>query len=207
MVQTGFAIMASRFSAEVKMRRLLLPGSIALAICSFFSLSVSAGKFSASDFPLRVLIVFRNGVRHYHGMGGGISSLEEVDGLGGADLFENGQPIGFDFNYNCAQPIIPTMGFETLMARWKKPGRVLQIVMPVMGKPGEMNSCDLNVNLKQDAVYIRRNGSVTEEPVAEFKEWMLKHQYDPEHGKNMPMSDTSARPASSQPAAPPAGAR
>ena len=43
MVQTGFAIMASRFSAEVKMRRLLLPGSIALAIC-FLLLSARFGR-------------------------------------------------------------------------------------------------------------------------------------------------------------------
>ncbi len=190
------------------MRRLLLPGSIALAICFFLSLPVSAGKINTSDFPLRVLILFRNGARHYHGSGGGISSLEQVDGLGEADLFENGQPTGFDFNYTCSQPITPTPGLETFMARWKKPGRVLQIVMPVMvGKPGDMNSCDLNVNLKQGTAYVRHNGGVVEEPAAEFKEWMIKHQYDPEHGKDLPATAASEQPATGQQGAAPAGAQ
>ena len=171
------------------MRRLFLPGPIALAICILFSLPASAGRFSASDFPLRVLILFRNGARHYHGMGGGMSTLDEVDGLGEADLFENGEPTGFDFNYNCSQPITPMPAFETFMARWKKQGRVLQIVMPVMGgKPGEMNPCDLNVNLKPGVAYFRHNNGVVEEPTAQFKEWMVKHQYDPEHGKVIPVS-------------------
>ena len=40
------------------MRRLLLPALIVLAICFLFSLPASAGKFSAGDFPLRVLILF-----------------------------------------------------------------------------------------------------------------------------------------------------
>jgi hypothetical protein len=197
--------MARKFPAEVLMRRLLLPRSIALAICLLFSLPVSAGKFSASDFPLRVLILYRNGNRHYHGMGGGLSSLEQVDGLGGADLFENGQPTAFDFNYNCSQPITPMPEYETFMARWKKPGRILQIVMPVMGKPGDMNSCDLNVTLKQGIAYFHHNGGLSEEPSAQFKEWMIKHQYDPEHGKNIPVALTAEQPASAQPIAAPAG--
>jgi hypothetical protein len=190
------------------MRRLLLPGSIVLAICFLFSLSASAGKFSAGDFPLRVLILFRNGNRHYHGMGAGMSSLDAVDGLGQADLFENGEPTGFDFNYTCSQPITPMPEFQTFMARWKKQGRILQIVMPVMGgKPGDMNSCDLNVNLKQGAAYFRRNSAVAEETSAQFKEWMAKHQYDPEHGKEMPVAAAGepaheAAPQNTQPQAP-----
>jgi hypothetical protein len=188
------------------MRRLVLPGSIALAICFLSSLPASAGKFTAADYPLRVLILFRNGTRHYHGNGGGISSLNAVDGLGEANLFENGQPTGFDFNYTCLQPITPTPAFETFMARWKKQGRVLQIVMPVMGgKPGDMNSCDLNVNLKQGTAYFRRNGAVIEEPSAQFKEWMDKHQYDPEHGKDMPVAAPVEQPASAQRGAAPTG--
>jgi len=43
-----------------------------------------AAKYKASDYPLRVHVVFRNGNRHYHGLGGGASTLDEVDGLGQA---------------------------------------------------------------------------------------------------------------------------
>jgi hypothetical protein len=162
----------------------------------FVALPVLAGKFSPADFPLRVHVVARNGIRHYYHAGAGINSLDQVDGLGQANLYENSQPRGFDFNYSCGQPITPQMGYDTFMARWKKQDRVLEILMPVMGgKPGEMNSCDLNVSLKQDTVYVRRNGEISEEPAAQFKEWMVKHQYDPEHGKDEPVSLKPEQPA------------
>jgi len=186
------------------MRRVLNRCAVVALACLVFSTAALAGKYSAADFPLRVHIVFRNGIRHYHGMGGGFSSLDAVDGLGEGNLFENSQPLGFDFNYSCSQPITPTPGYETFLARWKKAGRVIEIVMPVMGgKPGEMNACDLNVTMKQNTVYVRHNGEVTEEPVAEFKDWMVKHQYDPEHGKDVPVNVAADRPPADQPAAAP----
>lgn len=150
---------------------------------------ILAAKFKPGDFPLRVHIIFHNGIRHYRGIGGGMSSLDEVDGLGQGNLFENSQPRGFDFNYACRQPITPQTAFETFPARWKKQDRELEILMPVMGgNPGEMNSCELKVSMKPDSVYVRINGGIGEEPAASLKEWMSKHEYDPEHGKNQPMS-------------------
>ena len=157
--------------------------------CTALALPALAAKYKAADFPLRVHIVARNGVRHYHGYGGGISSLMEVDGMGEANLFENGQPLGFDFTYQCGQPITHQPGYETFMARWKKQGRVLEILEPVIGgKPNEVNTCDLNVTMKQDTVYIRRNDAVAEEPADVYKAWMVSHQYDPEHGKDEPVN-------------------
>jgi hypothetical protein len=166
------------------------------AACLWLAAPVMAGKFKADDYPLRVHIVMRNGIRHYSRLGYNApsSSLDAVDGLGQANLFENGEPRGFDFNYQCSQPITPQTGFATFMARWKKPGRVLEIVMPVMGgKPGDMNSCELKVSMKPDAVYIRRNGTIGEEPVVAFKQWMVKHDYDPEHGKDSPVLPRNAQ--------------
>jgi hypothetical protein len=184
------------------MRRVWISCMSGLTLCLLAATAAWAGKFNAAEFPLRVHIVYRNGVRHYYRPGGygSISSLDEVDGMGGGDLFENSQPLGFDFNYNCSQPITPMPGYETFLARWKKPGRVIEILMPVMGgKPGDMNSCELNVTMKQDTVYVRKNGGVIEEPAAKYKEWMIKHQYDPEHGMNEPVNspvDPSENPPS-----------
>jgi hypothetical protein len=172
------------------------------ALFVLFSLPVLAGKSNPGDYPLRVHIVSRNGVRHYSRMGGyaSPSSLDAVDGLGQANLFENGQPRGFDFNYQCGQPITPQTGYETFVARWKKQDRVLEILMPVMGgKPGDMNSCELKVSMKTDTVYIRRNG-VTEEPAAQFKQWMARHEYDPEHGKDMPLNLKAQAAGETEPA-------
>jgi len=152
-----------------------------------------AGKVKPADFPLRVHVFSFSSIRHYHG-----SFLQEVDGIGQANLFENGQPRGFDFTYQCGQPITPELGFETLMARWKKPDRVIEILMPsIGGKPGEMNSCDLKVTLKASTAYYRGNGHLGEEPAATFKEWMIRHKYDPEHGMNEPLMVKTAQPGSS----------
>lgn len=182
------------------MRRSWLPLLAAISACFLFLPASASAKTNPADYPLRVHIVFRNGIRHYHGMGGGISSLEEVDGLGQANLFENGQPLGFDFNYNCGQPITPQSAFDTYIARWKKQGRVLEIAYPVMGgKPGDVYTCELKVSMKQNTVYVRRSGGIAEEPAAEFKQWMVAHQYDPEHGKNQPVKLSSEKPAQTTP--------
>lgn len=173
----------------------------AISGCCLLPMAAHAGKANPANYPLRVHIVFRNGIRHYHGYGG-VSSLEEVEGMGGADLFENGQPRGFDFTYQCGQPITPEPGYETFMARWKKADRVIEIVMPVIGgKPGEVNACDLKVTMKSDTVYVRRQGAVSEVPIAHFKEWMVKHQYDPEHGKDTPVNPPAAQMPAAQPSA------
>ena len=153
------------------------------------SMPLLAEKYRASDYPLRVHIVNRNGIRHYSRIGGTASSLDEVDGLGQANLFENGEPRGFDFNHACGQPITPQMGYETFLARWKRQDRELEILMPVIGgKPGDMNVCNLKVSMKPDEAYVRHNGEIGLEPSATFKDWMAKHEYDPEHGKDLPVN-------------------
>jgi hypothetical protein len=90
--------------------------------------SAMAGKWTPADFPLRVHIYGHSGVSHYHNQ-----SLDGVDGEGRANLYENGQPRGFDFGYQCGERLRNSVGFETYMARWKKPGRELQILLPVLG--------------------------------------------------------------------------
>lgn len=175
-----------------------------MRLCAFSGFTIlltvpaSAGKTNPADFPLRVHIVDRNGIRHYQGAGGGFHSLNGVDGMGQANLFENGQALGFDFTYSCNQPITHQSAFETFMARWKKPGREIEMLQPVIGgKPGEMNSCELKVTMKENTVYRRHNGALVEEPAAEYKQWMTAHQYDPEHGKDQPVDLEGAGAGSS----------
>ncbi len=172
------------------MRRAWICGLSGLVVGLLVATVAWAGKWSAADYPLRVHIFQFNSHSHYYDR-----SLDAVDGEGRANLFENGQPLGFDFGYRCATRIMVSPGYETYMARWKKPGRELEILLPVLGgKPGEMNSCDFKVTLKEDSVYVRHNGLLGEEPAAKYKEWMVKHQYDPEHGMNEPVS-SAAEPA------------
>jgi hypothetical protein len=77
-----------------------------------------AGKWSAADYPLRVHIFQFNAHSHYYNR-----VLDAVDGEGRANLYENGQPN--DFSYQCGARLMVSPGFETYLARWKKPGREL----------------------------------------------------------------------------------
>ncbi|MGA2350208.1 MAG: hypothetical protein ABSF70_07240 [Terracidiphilus sp.] len=160
------------------MRRFLLGGLGGFAICALLSTVVLAGSRNPADFPLRVHIYTHNGVSHYYNQ-----SLQTVDGEGRANLFENGEPRGFDYRYSCENRLMNSAGYETYLARWKKPGKTLEILLPAMG-----GTCEMKVELKTDIVYRRHKGLLGEESAARYKEWMDKHQYDPEHGKNIPIA-------------------
>jgi hypothetical protein len=146
-----------------------------------------AEKWTATDFPLRVHIFIQdNHSLYYH------EHLDRVDSEGRANLYENGWPRGFDFAYRCAVTLQDSMAYETYMARWKKQNQVLQVLLPEMGaKPGSMELCELRVTMK-DGAYWWRNGALDEEPQPQLKDWMVKHQYDPERGLNQPVT---AQPA------------
>ncbi|MFT4112788.1 hypothetical protein [Silvibacterium sp.] len=139
-----------------------------------------ADSHNPSDYPLRIHIFTRNETTFYH-----MRSTDEAKGEGRADLFENGQPKGLDFQFDCTYRLMNSSGYETFPAKWKKPGDELIILQPVFGKPGNYNSCHLKVMIK-DFVYVKHNGSLVTEPATKFKEWMTKHDYDPEHGKDLP---------------------
>jgi len=179
------------------MRRVFLNAFAGLAICFLFSIAAQAGKLNPADFPLRVHIFTHNGVSHYYDR-----SLEEVDGEGRANLYENGEPHGFDYSYHCSERLINSIGYDTYLARWKKPGRLMEIYQPLAGR-----TCELKVDVKPDMVYRKHNGVVNEEPASVFKSWMVKHQYDPEHGLSEPVKadpDPPAAPGTSATPEPPA---
>jgi len=189
------------------MRRVWISCLCQLALCLLVSTVAWPAKWNAANYPLRVHIFQFNAHSHYYNR-----VLDAVDGEGRANLYENGQPTGFDFSYQCGVRLLVSPGFETYLARWKKPGRELAILLPALGgKPGEMNECDLAVTVKEDTAYYKHNGLLDEEPAAKFKDWMVRHQYDPEHGLDQP-ANPPAEPAQngapaqpSQPGATPNG--
>jgi hypothetical protein len=165
-----------------------------IAACAFVSLIAHAGT-NLAQYPLRVHIFQHNEHNHYWA-----GSLQSVDGEGRANLFENGAPRAFDFSFRCADRIMTSSGFETYPAKWKKPGQSLEVLYPVMGKPGSMHSCEFKVDMK-DFAYFRRNGNTFTEPIAAYRQWMDKHQYDPEHDKNEPINPAAEPlPAGAAPA-------
>lgn len=159
-----------------------------LRLCAVLAVAVSAvpGRAESknvADYPLRIHIFGRNQTTFYSGQ-----MVDEAKGDGRANLFANGEVHGVDFSYACSDKLRASFGFETYPARWKKPGRELVVLLPVFGKTGSFWTCDLKTDVK-DFAYMRNRGSMGQESPAEFKAWMVKHDYDPEHGKNMPVRE------------------
>jgi hypothetical protein len=162
---------------------------------------------SAADYPLRVRIYSKDAVSAYY-----YTTVQEQKGEGRANLFEGDDVHGVDFNYSCSEKLPASFGYETYPAKWKKQDKVLTVLLPVMGKANTFNTCDLNVALR-DNVYKRNNGRMGEEPAAKYKLWMVKHEYDPVHGKNTPrnlsaaeQAEMNAKPPDVAPASAPSGA-
>jgi hypothetical protein len=171
---------------------------IALAILALPTLSL-ADKKRPADYPLRIHIFRRSETTFYR-----MRVAENAKGEGRANLFENGQPHAVDFQFNCTNQLPTSSGFETFPARWKKPNRELEVLIPEFGKQDSYDTCKLEVLLK-DFAYVARNGVLGTESVDAFKQWMVKHEYDPEHGKSTPtrVAPSPAAAPSPAPAQPP----
>ena len=159
------------------MRRLLASALFVLVLLALAGASASAESHNPADYPLRVHIFRRSETTFYHHR-----VEEEAKGEGKANLFENSEPKGIDFEFECDNKLQTSSGGETFPARWKKPGEELIILQPRFGSGG-YSTCTLKVIVK-DYAYYSHAGSLSTEPIAAFKQWMLKHDYDPEHGKN-----------------------
>lgn len=150
------------------------------ALLLFSCVPLLAESKNPADYPLRVHIYPHQKIHFYYG-----TREEESKGEGVANLFENGVPHGVEFTFDCSQNILGNPGFETYPAKWKKPNLELVVLVPVFAKPNAYFTCNLKTSVK-DEVFVTNNGRMMKEPTAEYKEWMGKHDYDPEHGKNTP---------------------
>ena len=150
-----------------------------LVLLASFIGSAAAESHNPADYPLRVHIFRRSETTFYHNR-----EAEEAKGQGRANLFEGGEPKGVDFEFECDKKLQTSSGYETFPAKWKKPGQELVILQPQFGKAG-YDSCHLKVMVK-DFAYVSKGGNLTTEPTAVFKQWMTRHDYDPEHGKDTP---------------------
>jgi hypothetical protein len=157
--------------------------------CLAISSVALAGKPDAAKYPLRVHI-FRYVVQpgHSRDFKNPSDTAEYVAGIGQADLFENGEPRGFQFRYSCTVPMIASGGHETFPARWKKKDKTLEILLPQAGKPWNQEGCDLQTEIRTGLVFYWKNGLVAEESDALLKDWMLKHKFDPENGNEEPVT-------------------
>jgi hypothetical protein len=152
-----------------------------LSVCLLFPVFLHAESKNPADYPLRVHVLGRNETTFYHHR-----FAEEAKGEGRANLFENSEARGVDFTFDCSEKLKASYSYETYPAKWKKPGQELVVLLPVFGKSNAYFTCNFKTDVK-DFVYATRNGKKVEAPVADYKKWMVNHDYDPEHGKNTPV--------------------
>jgi hypothetical protein len=168
------------------------------AICVLLSVLPAKGESkNIADYTLRLHIFSKDSTTFYYSR-----NVDEQKGEGRANLFENGAVHGVDFNYSCDEKLKASFGYETYPAKWKKPGQVLTVLLPVFGKSNAYFTCNLNTAMK-DVAYTRHNGMMGSEAPEKYKAWMVKHEYDPEHGKNMPANLTAADESDTPRGAPP----
>lgn len=153
--------------------------SLLTALC-LLPIALHAESKNPADYPLRVHIFNRSETNFHHNR-----MLDESKGEGRANLFANGDVHALDFNFECSAKLKPSFGYETYPAKWKKPGEELVILLPVFGKTGNYFTCNFKTDVK-DFAYLQHDGIMSSETPAQFKTWMIKHDYDPEHGKNIP---------------------
>jgi len=152
-----------------------------LSACLLFSsVALNAESRNPGDYPLRIRILGQRQTVFYQRR-----ELDEAKGEGRANLFENSEAHAVDFIFDCSEKLKASFGYETYPAKWKKQNRELTVLLPVFGKSNSYWTCNLKTDVK-DYVYGTHNGRIGSEPVEAFKAWMVKHDYDPEHGKNVP---------------------
>jgi hypothetical protein len=178
-----------------------LMAALMLVAAMMMSTTLVAESKDPADYPLRLHIFGRSQTTFYHWR-----EADEAKGEGRADLYDGGEARGVDFNYDCGEKVRASFGYQTYPARWKKPGKELVVLLPVFGQSGQFFTCHFHTDVKDFAYAMGKDG-LKSEPVAQFKEWMERHDYDPEHGKNVPMR-TQAREgeAPMPPPPPPSGA-
>jgi hypothetical protein len=172
------------------LRRGFLCGLSVVVGCLALSTAVSAGGPDPADYPLRVHVLKNTTQPRNLREGKHLSDGPDyVDGMGVADLFEGGEPQGFQFSYSCTEPLQASAGYGTYPARWKKKQKTLEILLPQPGKPWNLEACGLRSELRPGLVFYFDNGKVTEESSKLLKEWMIKHKYDPEKDESDPILD------------------
>jgi len=169
------------------MRRVSSIGLAAVAACLSLSSAVEASGPDPADYPLRVL-VFKNTFQPRDARAAKLKDGPDyVDGMGVANLFENGTPRAFEYSYSCIEGMRASSLYETFPARWKKKDKTLQILLPRPLKPWDSVTCDLRAEMRDGTAFFWKDDDLAVESAAAFKDWMVKHQYDPENDKNDPV--------------------
>jgi hypothetical protein len=172
----------------------------AIAVCLAASSPPLAGAPDESKYPLRVHIMHTTTRPSHNRQPKSLSDAPDyVDGMGAADLFEGGNPQGFMYSYSCTGNLTASGGYAAYPARWKKRDRKLEILIPQTGKPWNLETCELQTEMRPGLVFYWKNGELAEESAEVLKAWMVKHKYDPENDQVDPQPAPGERDLSADP--------
>src|SRR6185312_1110460 len=117
-----------------------------------------ASPKNPADYPLRVHI-YRT---HWSTGSEGPYIYEFYNagyhGYGRANLTDGAQTNAMEYTFECDTHFLKSDNGETYLARWKKPGHSIEMLVGTIGSD-KMKSCQLKVTLK-DTVYHKLNGEI-----------------------------------------------
>ncbi|MFZ0769923.1 MAG: hypothetical protein WCA49_10025 [Candidatus Sulfotelmatobacter sp.] len=118
---------------------------LALAVALMFPLALSAGK-NLGDYPLQIQVIESHWNRP--------SRYGPVDGWGRGDIKDGDAINAFDFSYTAGEPFHRTVGDARYLAKWKKGGLRMEMLVGEIGAPDKFQSYDLKTTMRDD-VYVR----------------------------------------------------
>jgi uncharacterized protein len=126
--------------------------SILIILCGIVVEPADAKPRDLSTYPLRVHIFQSDWDPRVGNLMGG-------RGSGVANLIDGQDIHGFEFSYECPINYLKSVGNQAYAAKWKKPGKTLELVGNTVGNENKSNTCEFKLTL-HDYVYDLQNGTL-----------------------------------------------
>jgi len=137
------------------MRKLTI---FALGLAFLLPSPLVAGK-NLAEYQLQIQVLESHWHRHRDG---------SVDGWGRGDINDGASVHGFDFSYEAPGPFHKTVGGDHYLAKWKKAGLKLEMLVGEIGAPDKYVSYELKTSVR-DEVYVAGSDGTTPISQEEFK--------------------------------------
>jgi hypothetical protein len=147
------------------MRRLAL----AVSLPFVFSVVLFASK-DLADYPLQIQVIESHWNRPTNPVD---RRYGTVDGWGRGDIKDGDSVHGFDFTYTSTEPFHRTIGDARYLAKWKKEGLKMELLVGEIGSPDKFHSYDLKTSVRDD-VYVRSAEGAVAVSQQEYKDKYAK---------------------------------
>jgi hypothetical protein len=137
----------------------------AVIIPFLFSVVLFAGK-NPADYPLQIQIIESHWNRPNAPMD---RRYGTVDGWGRGDVRDGDSVRGFDFAYSSSEPFHRTVGDGHYVAKWKKEGLKMELLVGEIGAPDKFHTYDLKTSVRDD-VYVRGHDGAMAVSLQEYKD-------------------------------------